>query len=758
MAKEIEIARLVTRLVGDNKQFNRVAQETSKVVEATKRRLTGLKQEAHKLGANMQQVVNGGFRAFNTASTKMDRGLRIARIQIKRTSRDLREMGTAAKIALAGATAAGTGYATKSVYASGRKEQNEIAFGTLIGNAEETKRTLADLKKFAAATPFELPEINVAARGLLTFGERGEELIETLGILGNSASATSSNFGEIALIFNQVRGVGKLLTQDFRQLSTRGVLFLQDIAKYYGVTDEEANQMISTGKVGFEDLREILKGLSSETGRFANMMEKQSTTFLGMQSTISDEFGFLATEIGDQFLPMVKAVQTEFISLLGTLRELPGWVKAGTAALIGFASAVGMASTAWSLFGTRILAIIPIMKMLTTQAILAAASLSGVLAIGGAVALLVAYKLSAKDVTAELENMTKANEDFIKSHDKRARRVDAERGGMSGEDAAKDRGTEIENMTKKIHIQSQMVDRLNIEFIQAGATAEKWVGLNKVANNELSLAEKRYTNASGRMEQMTTRLEKLKKEQAEYNRMAAEGGKATQKQVEGAEKYVAGLKQQFEYQKYLKEGGKDSEKIWKMMQEGIPPETIAQARAYEKALKEMNKEEKTATTGSKEDKNKGLKSEAQGYLDSTMTKYQRLSKEIMRVNYLQSQGFLTGAQANKVMSNMVQEMKDGVSNETKTFKPAFAQSLDRLQGTEFGRGRQGLEKVSRGFRAGMFERQGYSAEQSTAIVNAESTEQRMTENQKLVSAINRVERAILDGRRGQAIGILNGLE
>ena len=76
----------------------------------------------------------------------------------------------------------------KALMSAGQFEQTTIAFGTMIGNAEETKKTLEDLTEFAALTPFEMPEIEQAARGLIMFGERGEGLMDTLRLLGDAAS------------------------------------------------------------------------------------------------------------------------------------------------------------------------------------------------------------------------------------------------------------------------------------------------------------------------------------------------------------------------------------------------------------------------------------------------------------------------------------------------------------------------------------------------------------------------------------------
>jgi tape measure domain-containing protein len=215
---------------------------------------------------------------------------------------------------------AGVGAAIGAIWKAGKFEQTNIAFETMIGNVEETKKTLSDLSEFAALTPFEMPEIEQAARGLIQFGERGDDLMKTLNMLGNAASGTSTSFGMVSLIFNQIRGVGKLLTQDFRQLSTRGILSLKDIAKYYGVTTEAAQKMLSTGKITFEDVKGIFESMSKDGGRFHNLMERQSKSLLGLWSTYKDAIGITAREIGTKLLPAAKAIVTVMIRFVEAVR------------------------------------------------------------------------------------------------------------------------------------------------------------------------------------------------------------------------------------------------------------------------------------------------------------------------------------------------------------------------------------------------------------------------------------------------------
>lgn len=224
------------------------------------------------------------------------------------------------KGALAGL--AGAAFVRRGLGLAGQFEQTKIAFDTMLGSAIETKKTLEDLTQFAAKTPFEMPEILQAARGLIQFGERGDDLMATLRMLGDASAGTSTNFGLLALIFNQIRGVGKLLTQDFRQLSTRGVLSLQDIADHFKVTTEEAQKMLSSGKISFEDVKAILAGLSNEGGRFANMMEKQSASYLGLMSTLTDNINIITREVGDKFLPIAKQMVSMMVEASDAIREM----------------------------------------------------------------------------------------------------------------------------------------------------------------------------------------------------------------------------------------------------------------------------------------------------------------------------------------------------------------------------------------------------------------------------------------------------
>lgn len=268
---------------------------------------------------------------------------------------------TAAAGMFAAVSAAGVGVLKSGVTLAARMEDTKLAFATLLGSAEEAKKTIADLTRFAIDTPFTMPGILKAARMMIAFGERGDTMIDTLRILGNAAAGTNTDFGLLALVFNQVRGVGKLLTQDFRQLSTRGVISLQDLADHFGVTAAEAQKMLTTGQIGFEDLRSVLSKMSAEGGRFFNLMVQQSDTLNGRISTLSDNFNIMKRLLGEDlakaFKGVVGWVNKAVMGIQDLLKEggsvIP-WALTATTVVAGLAAGLLGAGAAATFFGVSI--------------------------------------------------------------------------------------------------------------------------------------------------------------------------------------------------------------------------------------------------------------------------------------------------------------------------------------------------------------------------------------------------------------------
>lgn len=238
-------------------------------------------------------------------------------------------MKAAAAVAAIGA--AGVGYGIKL---AADAEQAEIAFTTMLGSADLAKKTLAGLVKFAAETPFELPEIRSAGRSLLAFGVEAKDLIPTLTAIGDVSAGISAPINEIAEVYGKARVQGRLFAEDINQLTGRGIPVIGQLAKQFGVAEEGVRKLVETGQVRFKHLEKAFIALTTGGGKFAGLMAAQSQSLTGLWSTFKDDFKAVLTEVGDSFiqafdlkdvlkdssafikglLPTIKALAPEFIA------------------------------------------------------------------------------------------------------------------------------------------------------------------------------------------------------------------------------------------------------------------------------------------------------------------------------------------------------------------------------------------------------------------------------------------------------------
>lgn len=203
-----------------------------------------------------------------------------------------------------------------------RNEQSRVSFEVLTGSIKEADELMRNLIDYAAHTPFEVRDLLSVSQGLLAFGERGEELMGTLKMLGDISGGVHDKFQILGLVFNQIRGVGKLLTQDFRQLSIRGMLFITDLAKYLNVSKSEAEALLASGSISFEQVRATLKMLTEEGGRFYQMMERQSQTVRGLTSTLIDSWNILSEKIARSLIPLDRVIIKMKIGLVDAIGQV----------------------------------------------------------------------------------------------------------------------------------------------------------------------------------------------------------------------------------------------------------------------------------------------------------------------------------------------------------------------------------------------------------------------------------------------------
>ena len=180
----------------------------------------------------------------------------------------------------------------------GQFQQLEIAFTTMLGSEQKASQLMNQMIQTAAKTPFDLAGIAGGAKQLLAYGESAERVNDTLVRLGNIASGLSIPLNDIVYLYGTTMVQGRLYAQDVRQFTGRGIPLVKELAKMYGVTAEEINNMVSAGKIGFPEVEKVLNGMTDAGGQFYNLMEKQSASLTGMLSNLSDAWDSMLNDIG----------------------------------------------------------------------------------------------------------------------------------------------------------------------------------------------------------------------------------------------------------------------------------------------------------------------------------------------------------------------------------------------------------------------------------------------------------------------------
>ena len=189
-------------------------------------------------------------------------------------------------------------FVSQAAQIRGTFQQLEIAFSTMLQSEEKATALMKDVTEFAAKTPFDLQGVASGVKQLLAFGSASEEVIDEMRMLGDIAAGLSIPIGDLVYLYGTTRTQGRMFTMDLRQFMGRGIPLAEELAKQFGVTKDQVGQLVTDGKVGFEEMRKALVAMTSEGGKFGGMMDEQSKSITGQISNLEDSIDQMFNEIG----------------------------------------------------------------------------------------------------------------------------------------------------------------------------------------------------------------------------------------------------------------------------------------------------------------------------------------------------------------------------------------------------------------------------------------------------------------------------
>jgi tape measure domain-containing protein len=476
------------------------------------------------------------------------------------------------------------GYAGKSLYQAligdnAQFEQYMTSFEVLLGGIDNAEKRMQELTQFAAVTPFELPQMVQAEQRLLAYGVAVKETAKVLPMLGDISLGNAEKLDRISLAYGQVVSSQRLYGTELRQFAENGVPLLAELAKMYGVTEAEMREMVSDGKVGADAVTAALERMTSAGGKFFGMMDKQSQTMTGMLSTLKDNFGIFAREVGENSFNYLKGSLGDLTDEINRMaqsgelgdiaadwgRNIADFVSTGAEAImvlwemkeVLLAAGAGVVAfkTSMAISGT-VMAVADALETYTTAVkagSTATAALNAMLnvnpwvllasAVAAVITGIIAYNVIAGDAATETDKLVEKTAELTDEYERNIKAAERQENRQLGEVEILNRLVgELDNLSQKVDKTAQdkermaaIVDQLNIKIPNLALSINAETGeLNKqigVVQNAIEAykqlllvkaSEKKATAAAESLLDLRDQKQKLSAELSELTKQQEE--------------------------------------------------------------------------------------------------------------------------------------------------------------------------------------------------------------------------------------------
>lgn len=176
-------------------------------------------------------------------------------------------------------------------------EQAEIAFTTMLGSAEKAREFIDEMNQFAIETPFDLAGVQDAAKRMLAFGFRQDQIIPYLTAIGNAAAGLGGGtdlIDRISLAIGQMQAKAKVSAEEMLQLTEAGIPAWEILATKMNKSTREVMDLSSKGLIpASEAIEMLIEGMNE---RFPDMLQKQAESLDGLKNQILETFNLVVVK------------------------------------------------------------------------------------------------------------------------------------------------------------------------------------------------------------------------------------------------------------------------------------------------------------------------------------------------------------------------------------------------------------------------------------------------------------------------------
>lgn len=250
----------------------------------------------------------------------------------------------------------GFGQLTSEVYRAGTAmEQTEIAFGTLLQDADLAQVKIKELQQFADVSPFNTSEVFDAGVALTGFGIAADGLLPIMNTLGDASMGNANKFKSLVDNYGKLVSAQRVTTMDLNQFALQGVPIWNELGKVVGKSGGALRDEVEGGKITVEQVNQALENMTKEGGQFFGMMEQQANSTEGRMSTLLSKVEALQVKIFNGFKPLTHSLIDLGTSVLPIIENSLKFIVDNADIIEAIGVAAGVAAGGWVILNAEML-------------------------------------------------------------------------------------------------------------------------------------------------------------------------------------------------------------------------------------------------------------------------------------------------------------------------------------------------------------------------------------------------------------------
>ena len=198
----------------------------------------------------------------------------------------------------------------KAMSSAAEMEDITNSFVTLLGSADAAKKRMEELTKFAAETPFEMPDIAKSSKILQSLTDGALATGKGLQSVGDMAAMAGVPMSELSVtvgrLYNGLTS-GKAVGESIARMSELGLMS--------SATREKLEQLQKAGKKGDE----VWQVAAADFAKYAGEMQRKSQGWNGLISTLGDNINLAFAAFGQPVNDALKPFLSQIIGMTDSL-------------------------------------------------------------------------------------------------------------------------------------------------------------------------------------------------------------------------------------------------------------------------------------------------------------------------------------------------------------------------------------------------------------------------------------------------------